>query len=336
MHKLCQQIMFLQLTFLAITGCSILLVVAADSSSPLTVPVQAIKSTSNDTCPYRAELAEATRLMTADVLATLIPGLTEPNPASSCSALPANSASGYYWILPATGPPAVQMYCDFNRRCGCDGDSSTWTRVAFLNMSDPNEVCPSPWITSPVRSCGTNRTTGCLSVIYPTAGLRYSRVCGRAIAYQYGGTLAFFSLIIRGILTVEGNYLDGVALTHGSIGSRQHIWSFASAHGENGGSTACACSNNNENWLYSTAFVGNDYFCDSGNRADYGVLNRIYSEDRLWDGRGCGSVSSCCQFNNPPWFCKTLPEPTTDDLEVRICVTGPFDTPVELIELYVQ
>ena len=35
---------------------------------------------------------------------------------------------------------------------------------------------------------------------------------------------------------------------------------------------------------------------------------------------GCSGGSSCCQFNNPPWFCKTLPQ-STDDLEIRICNT---------------
>ena len=26
------------------------------------------------------------------------------------------------------------------------------------------------------------------------------------------------------------------------------------------------------------------------------------------------------EFNNPPWFCKQLPEPTTEDIEIRIYV----------------
>ena len=107
---------------------------------------------------------------------------------SSCAALPPSSSSGYYWIQPSIGPPAVQVYCDFNRQCGCGG-SHTWTCVAFLNMSDPNEVCPSNWTTytSPVRACGTGDSAGisnqCDSVIYPnTMWQTYSHVCGRVIA----------------------------------------------------------------------------------------------------------------------------------------------------------
>ena len=41
--------------------------------------------------------------------------------------------------------------------------------------------------------------------------------------------------------------------------------------------------------------------------------------DPLWDGQGCGPTSSCCTFNSPPWFNVTLPFPTTDNIEVRIC-----------------
>jgi len=40
-----------------------------------------------------------------------------------------------------------------------------------------------------------------------------------------------------------------------------------------------------------------------------------------------------------PWFCKQLPQATTDGLEVRICGdqhTLDEDTPVELIELYIR
>ena len=187
---------------------------------------------------------------------------------SSCAALPPSSSSGYYWIQPSIGSPPVQVYCDFNRQCGCGG-SLTWTRVAFLNMSDPNEVCPSNWTTytSPVRACGTGDSAGisnqCDSAIYPnTMGQTYSRVCGRVIAYQHRNTQAFYSLFILSH-TLEQQYLDGVSITHGSAGSRQHVWSFASAFGDNHATSRpqswfCSCSGSND-WPYSTSFVGNDY-----------------------------------------------------------------------------
>ena len=36
-------------------------------------------------------------------------------------------------------------------------------------------------------------------------------------------------------------YIDGVSLTHGAAGSRQHIWSFAAARYETGASTSTVC-----------------------------------------------------------------------------------------------
>ena len=265
---------------------------------------------------------------------------------SSCAALPPSSSSGYYWIQPSIGSPPVQVYCDFNRQCGCGG-SSAWTRVAFLNISDPNEVCPSNWTTytSPVRACGTGEdgTDRCDSVIYPnTLGQTYSRVCGRVIAFQHRNTVAFKTLVTQN-RTLEQQYLEGVSITHGSAGSRQHVWSFASTLGDIYDTqaryphNACSCSSSN-NWPYSTSFIGSDYFCDTGNHDRAPAAVSFYPDDPLWDGAGCGPSSTCCTFNNPPWFCKTLSQPTTDDLEVRICNDGwaDRDTPIQLMEIYVQ
>ena len=49
--------------------------------------------------------------------------------------------------------------------------------------------------------------------------------------------------------------------------------------------------------------------------------------------------STCCSFNNPPWFCKELPQPTRDDIELRLCAdqaTSDEDTPLEVVEIYIQ
>ena len=47
--------------------------------------------------------------------------------------------------------------------------------------------------------------------------------------------------------------------------------------------------------------------------------NKFYMDDPLWDGEGCGGSSTCCSFNNPPWFCQHLNYHTSDDLELRLC-----------------
>ena len=63
----------------------------------------------------------------------------------------------------------------------------------------------------------------------------------------------------------------------------------------------------------------------------------FYPDDPLWDGQDCRTSSTCCSFNTPPYFTKLLPNPTTDDIEARICQKdNNDDSPVELVELYVQ
>ena len=57
--------------------------------------------------------------------------------------------------------------------------------------------------------------------------------------------------------------------------------------------------------------MGEDYFCDSGNEM-YTPTEAGLQTDSLWDGTDC----LCC--DNPPWFYKQLPQPTNDDIEMRV------------------
>ncbi len=69
-----------------------------------------------------------------------------------------------------------------------------------------------------------------------------------------------------------------------------------------------------------------------------GSIN-YYQEDPLWDGQGCSTSSTCCGLNSPPWFCKSLPETTSDDLEIRQCHCSQAtheDSLISLIEIYVK
>ena len=139
-------------------------------------------------------------------------------------------------------------------------------------------------------------------------------------------------------VTIDGAYVDGVSLTYGN--PRKHIWTFAAALDEAGigiNSSRCTCTDlSRPNTTLS--FVGNDYFCETGVPPGQGWSRRtFYADDPLWDGQGCGPTSTCCTFNNPPWFCKQLPQSTNADLEIRLCSYGSAsveNTPVELIEIY--
>ena len=89
---------------------------------------------------------------------------------------------------------------------------------------------------------------------------------------------------------------------------------------------------------YPPAFVGIDYYCESGNTAK-AHDNIYYLSDPLWDGGGCGSGNGCCAQIGMPWFYRKLPVSMTDDYEVRICKDqhhSDEDVAVEKLELYVQ
>ena len=84
--------------------------------------------------------------------------------------------------------------------------------------------------------------------------------------------------------------------------------------------------------------MGGDYFCESGISSGL-AYSIFYSNDPLWDGEGCSSSSSCCSFNNPPYFTKQLSSPTSDPIEARLCRwegDDGEDSPVEFMELFVK
>ena len=77
----------------------------------------------------------------------------------------------------------------------------------------------------------------------------------------------------------------------------------------------CPCTG--ASFVATPSFVGEDYFCDSGVHSE--DTSGFHPDDPLWNGKGCSSSSSCCSFNNPPHFTKTLPSPTSDPIEARLC-----------------
>ena len=211
-----------------------------------------------------------------------------------------------------------------------------WRRVAYLNMSDPSQQCPSVWqeITTPHRTCGRRSTSAsCEGLTYSTGSEQYDQVCGRIVGYQSGTPDAFRT----SSQSIDSYYLDGVSLTYGS--PRQHIWSFAGGFDEGSTTVACPCVTGSTNGNYIPLFVGQNYFCESGITRYSSGYAFWPNGDPLWDGQGCGPTSSCCTFNSPPWFNVQLPSPTTDDIEVRICgnqAIGDEDTPIQLMGLFVK
>ena len=223
--------------------------------------------------------------------------------------------------------------------CGytCGGEGG-WRRVVYLNMTDPNTNCPTGWRLTDhsKRTCGRVDTSllSCDSVFFPVPGGDYNRVCGTIRGYQVGYTDAFEAYHLGRLTTIDGAYVSGVSLTHGS--PRQHIWTFAAGSTEEERQTwndACPCDATID--IAIPPFVGEDYFCESG--VNFGPNFGFRQYDPLWDGQNCTSTSTCCEMNNPPYFTKQLTSPTTDDIEARLCrLDIKDDSPVEFIELYVK
>ena len=249
------------------------------------------------------------------------PGHYQHYPTASCAETllyDPSSPSGHYWIRSSNGS-AVRVYCDMTRLCG--NITGGWMRVAELDMTNSSTQCPTGLRSRPnsnIRTCARDLISGgCSSVTFFTSNIEFSRVCGKFRAYQFGETSAFSTS-----LSIDTHYVDGISLTHGR--PRRHIWTFAAAHDD---TSLCPCNNET---IQTPGFVGNDYFCDTGN---------IRDGDPLWDGEGCSAGSTCCSFNNPPWFYKQLPQSTTDDIEMRVCRDGynyNEDVVIETVDIYIQ
>ena len=216
---------------------------------------------------------------------------------------------------------------DLQRQCG-DG---LWTQVAYLNMSDSSQQCPSTWReynTNGVRVCGqlSRSISGCDAPFYRT-GQQYRKVCGRVIGYQLNAPEGF----LFNTLPIDRPYVEGVSITHGSPCS--HIWSLPAGVTEAhiGYMAICHCvTDNGHTGPSPPSFVGDNYYCESGSDHPDPI------HDPLWDGKNCEGTC-CSNGKSPPWFRVDLSNPTSDSIEVRICQhDANVDTPIQLLELYIQ
>ena len=270
-------------------------------------------------------------------------GRTPEYPANSCTELAEREPdvpSGNYWILNSTQSP-VQVFCEMGEVFPASLNVTRgWMRVANLDMTDTNQQCPGnlqlSYTNQPIRLCGKSTNSSCDSVTFRTYGVQYRQVCGRVRGYQFASPDGFHDIDCTANCTIDRPYVDGVSITHGN--PRQHIWSYASGIYENHSSdqSTCPCTGGG---APPPAFVGSDYYCESG-LITSPYQSVLYSNDTLWDGQDCdGLERTCCDPPNLPWFCKELPGPTTDDIEFRLCgdeSRANEDTPIDLVELYIQ
>ena len=222
------------------------------------------------------------------------------------------------------------------------GGTGGWSRVVYLDMTDPSTTCPSGWNMTEYSkiTCGraTDGTSTCDSATFPVRG-EYDRICGHIRGYQMKHPDAFWNYRYGPVTTIDGAYVDGVSVTHGT--PRNHIWTFAAGVSEGDPTSTLVCPCDASIDIRVPSFVGEDYFCESGVNERW-VTSRHYTfhpNDTLWDGEDCLPSSTCCSRRNPPYFVKQLSTSTTDDIEARICLGDGLyneNIAVELVELYVQ
>ena len=221
-------------------------------------------------------------------------------------------------------------------QCG-DG---VWYRALSVNMSDANSQCPSGWVEESaggLRTCGRGTVgAGCRSVYISSDNRDYTKICGRAIGYQFGSTDGFGPSFYDNMNSLDQIYVDGLSITYGS--PRQHVWTYASAVRE-GNSTYigsnCPCSS------YPGALpppvIGNNWYCESGNPNSTHTAT-LYSNDPIWDGEDCEGTC-CSNGKSPPWFSVELPRSTSENIEARICASednANEDVFISILEIYIQ
>ena len=237
----------------------------------------------------------------------------------------------------------VRRLLGLSYTCGGSG----WDRIAYLNMSDSSHQCPGDFREATfdgMRLCAHDSTADtslqvCTSTIFSSNGIPSSAVCGRVVGYQYGTTVGFINNTISGPRRIDEYYADGV--THGPVGAREHIWTFATGLQEDALNLihVCPCARDASPTIMVPPFIGDDYFCESGTLGKQG--GGVFHDDPLWAGDGCPEGNSCCTFNNPPYFTRQLPVSTSDDIELRDCglyrgigSTTRADTLIQFIELF--
>ena len=236
---------------------------------------------------------------------------TMSNPATSCKEIHEcnrTAPSGDYWVNTTKEKPELK-YC---LAIACNGTES-----------------------NPATSC--KDIYDCSKFTAPTKHYWIRNATG----YQYGYTRSFFSLYYTHQGTLNHAYVDGLSVTYGNRPNRTHIWTFAAGLSREYNYIAmncpCACNKG----LAAPPFVGNNYFCESGNRR---IVEKTlypddlwYLDDPLWDSQGCARGSTCCDRRGP-WFTTTLSDTVKDAIEVRMCLLdqiGNVDIGIDLLEIYI-
>ena len=210
----------------------------------------------------------------------------------------------------------------------CNGIRGRWRRIAYLSNNISPVECPMGFqvITDPnvPALCKRNPIgAGCSSITYSTNGNSYSQVCGTIHGSYFGdpdGFKSFSSIRFKSANTLlRDNYVDGISLTHGTM-NEHHIWTLSAIVNFDNPTDICSVCDDNK-----PSYVGMDYSCDVVEQCRDSCSPR-----QIWGDNQCKGSNT---------FFKNLMQPTSDDIEMRVC-TDQDENDEEIflsfVELYVM
>ena len=271
-------------------------------------------------------------------------GLSYDYPAEGCDEIARSnprSSNGWYWIRDSEDNSTKKVYCYpcGHPTCG----EGVWMRIGYFDMRGNLAECPKPLERFAIKRVLFCKRTArpCTSVHFSTLQKRYSSVCGKVEAYQFGSMDSFSPSTAT--KTPDDFYVEGISVTHGNS-PRHHIWTYAVGLNANPASgfflhNQCPCTVAGSSRT-RPSFLGNDFYCDSGNPSRNSFTNKLYGAC-LWDNSGfsCPAGSTCCDNPDQPWFKKKLSQPANEDVELRWCGNEPTTheaTATTRVELYVR
>ena len=206
------------------------------------------------------------------------------------------------------------VYCAMGEICGV---KTGWMRVGFFFVNYarcPNDEFVPHKLNTGGYVCRAKASGSCASMPLETYGMTYTDVCGAVLGYQAGATVAFDSKA-----DINSPYLSGVSITRTVTGpeKRRHVFSLAAGEAEKSTSqNACPCNAGATH--KPPAFVGDDYYCESGS-PDVPTSTAVLNNDQLWDGKKLQHAEAKCKKPLMPWFKHSISPPTSDQLELRLC-----------------
>ena len=212
-----------------------------------------------------------------------------------------------------------------------------WMKVADLDMTR-GDKCPREWrelLVNGIKVCRSpSDSPGCYSTVFAINGTRYHKIRGFVRGYEKTSTDGFDSR--QGIRGINEAYVDGISITLGN--PRKHVWTYVAGYTDSANAPPSNCPCSAIPGPAPPAFVGEHYYCESGNNGQ--SSNGFFTDDPLWDGAGCvHSRNTCCNIVGLPWFFRELPTMQHEDIEVRICTDEHYSNEavlVDKLQLYVQ